>query len=221
MRTITILFMLISFSVFSQVGINTTSPQQMLHVAGANETIRIDGLNSVNNVSNNGFSTPVSVNTNGDFILSPTTKFTLDESDFIITPTFISSSTGAIASNNALGTTTINLSKPSLVCLNYNITLSNISTSLGGNITDGSPRIFFAYISVNGNNYAIRSASYSNSATTGTIPSGFFYLGGTHYMNLSAGTHTINLGGGVFGGSRSVRAEFGVGNDSLQVLILD
>lgn len=55
---------------FSQVGIATASPQESLHIAGANSDIRIEGLNSTNNPLNDGI-TPaaVFVTSKGDFTL--------------------------------------------------------------------------------------------------------------------------------------------------------
>ena len=61
-----------SFS-FSQVGIGTDNPQQDLHIAGANSTIRIESLNSTNepvlNVSPK--LAPVYVTGDGDLTLNP------------------------------------------------------------------------------------------------------------------------------------------------------
>lgn len=54
-----------------KVGIGTTTPQETLHVAGDTSTIRIDGLNSINNDGNDGTVTNVSVDTNGTLILTP------------------------------------------------------------------------------------------------------------------------------------------------------
>ena len=51
-----ILFLSIIYhiSANSQVGIGTINPERDLHIAGANSTIRIDGLNEANNVNNDG-----------------------------------------------------------------------------------------------------------------------------------------------------------------------
>lgn len=70
-----------SVALTAQVGIDTDTPQQMLHVSGAaatdangvqGPTIRVDGLNETNNPSNNGDLTPVYVNEDGDFVLRET-----------------------------------------------------------------------------------------------------------------------------------------------------
>ena len=63
--------LLVSGHSLGQVGVNTTSPQEELHVAGANSGIRIDGLSMANNVENLGVdsNTRVFVNANGDLVL--------------------------------------------------------------------------------------------------------------------------------------------------------
>lgn len=55
----------------AQVGINTTSPQQGLHVGGAASTVKIDGLNYPNNPNNlgPGNTSRVFVDANGDLVL--------------------------------------------------------------------------------------------------------------------------------------------------------
>lgn len=225
MKKIFLLLLTNSFLIHSQVGINTTNPQQMLHVAGSNETIRVDGLNAFNNPLNNGIATPVSVNANGDLVLEPTTKFSLDIVDIIPTPTVLNSNDGSYVTNNNLGSTNIVLTKSSLVCINYNLTVSQIQESGGGIIRDGKPRLLHGFIVVNGQRYAYSSNIYSSYHGSilggGTVAVGIFYLNGTHYMNLPAGTHTVSIGGGVFGGSHAFQAEFGTVQDTLQVLILD
>lgn len=62
----------VNFS-FSQVGIGTDNPQQELHVAGANSTIRIESLNSTNKPLLNipPKLAPVYVTGDGDLTLNP------------------------------------------------------------------------------------------------------------------------------------------------------
>lgn len=67
-----IFFILFCFSEnIAQVGINTTNPQEEVHVAGSIENIRIEGLNDTNNVDNygEGQTTRVFTDGNGDLIL--------------------------------------------------------------------------------------------------------------------------------------------------------
>jgi len=82
-----ILFLVSSLSnmTFGQVGINTTNPQQDLHVAGNNSTIRIDGLNSTNNPNNNG-NANLSVNADGDLTVRQTFEVIENSNNIIGTP---------------------------------------------------------------------------------------------------------------------------------------
>lgn len=59
-----------------QVGINTNNPEQAVHVAGENETVRIEGLDVINNMNNlgNGLTTRVYVDRNGDLILGASSE---------------------------------------------------------------------------------------------------------------------------------------------------
>lgn len=55
----------------AQVGINTSNPQQSLHIGGVTENVRMEGLNDSNNSKNLGpdSSSRVYVNANGDLVL--------------------------------------------------------------------------------------------------------------------------------------------------------
>lgn len=70
-QILTYMCLLMSTLVCSQVGVNTTAPQEELHVEGANSTIRIEGLNAANNVLNHGVNenTRVFVDADGDLVL--------------------------------------------------------------------------------------------------------------------------------------------------------
>lgn len=66
------LFLLTSVASFAQVGVNTTTPQEELHIEGAASTIRVEGLNFANNAANLGTqeNTRVYVDTDGDLVLA-------------------------------------------------------------------------------------------------------------------------------------------------------
>lgn len=76
MKKFIFIFMLLFLVVntFAQVGINTIDPQQAVHVAGATENVRIDGLNETNNSNNlgSGSTSIVYVDANGDLTLGGT-----------------------------------------------------------------------------------------------------------------------------------------------------
>lgn len=82
---------------FSQVGIGTSNPQQELHIAGSTSTIRIEGLDDVNDPLNDGPGnlTPVYVTSDGNLTLEPPryisggTGYELPINFLIDTPNFV------------------------------------------------------------------------------------------------------------------------------------
>ena len=69
------IFIYISLAVtsvsFAQVGVNTTTPQEELHIEGTTSTIRVEGLNFANNTLNLGTeeNTRVYADADGDLVL--------------------------------------------------------------------------------------------------------------------------------------------------------
>jgi hypothetical protein len=91
-----LLILLFSYSSYSQVGIGTTNPQNDLHVAGNNATIRIEGLDSTNDALNTGTELiPVYVDNLGNFTLekpsyiSGGTGYALPLNFLMDTPNFV------------------------------------------------------------------------------------------------------------------------------------
>jgi hypothetical protein len=72
-RTILLLIGAISASSYGQVGIGTTAPQETLHLGARTSTIRVEGLDEINNPLNSGPTqlTPVFVTESGNFTLQP------------------------------------------------------------------------------------------------------------------------------------------------------
>ena len=69
-RLVTYFIFLFVYGGISQVGIGTINPQQELHIAGDNSTIRIESLNSVNSTYNDGVKlAPSFVDGNGNLSL--------------------------------------------------------------------------------------------------------------------------------------------------------
>lgn len=90
------LLLVLTIPSFSQVGIGTTTPQQDLHVAGSTSTIRIEGLDAINNPLNNGTELiPVYVTNRGNFTLqkpsyiSGGTGYALPINFLMDTPNFV------------------------------------------------------------------------------------------------------------------------------------
>ncbi|MEP0266644.1 hypothetical protein [Dokdonia sp.] len=78
MKTLLLFFAGIMFSIYTtaQVGINTTNPEEELHISGVNTNILIEGLSITNNINNLGVgkTTKVYVDTNGDLVLGTATQ---------------------------------------------------------------------------------------------------------------------------------------------------
>lgn len=78
MKTLLLFFAGIIFSIntTAQVGINTTTPEEELHISGATANTLIEGLSQTNNVNNlgSGRTTKVYVDANGDLVLGTATQ---------------------------------------------------------------------------------------------------------------------------------------------------
>ena len=105
---------------FAQVGIGTTTPQQDLHIAGSNTTIRVQSLNSTNKPLLNvpPRLAPVYVTANGDLTLNPP-NYSVGESvgvneplNFLISiPNFVPNGPygdGTVVANNTTITSAVN-----------------------------------------------------------------------------------------------------------------
>ncbi|WP_055413364.1 hypothetical protein [Nonlabens sp. YIK11] len=208
------------------VGIKNNAPQREIHIAGANSTMRIDGLSTANNANNIAADpVPVYVNNDGDLVTQPSLVQSFMPLNLRnpIPETSVSSSTGATVDTN-LNTSTIVLTQRSLVHYTYqfSVTLRRFD---GTAITDGASRLYRSWFEVNSdtsNHYGYDTGTYTNnpSAPSGTYASGFYYLSGSGYVELPAGTHTITLKTRVLGGSYDYDVRFGGTTfDSIQAVI--
>lgn len=140
-KTVAIIFLFSSLFTKAQIGINTNTPQEEVHVSGSKSTIRIDGLNATNNPLNLGpnENTRVYANSNGDLVLStaPTNieilfnpanylADPLDPSGNIINQTGVGSgySQAGWPRQTGPGLSTFTLTRPAIVEINYAITYS-------------------------------------------------------------------------------------------------
>lgn len=147
-----ILFLTIFINVlttYSQgsVGINNTSPQEELHISGANSTIRIEGLNELNNVNNLGTNatSKVFVDKNGDLVLGEMTdnvQLIFDSENYlqdVQNPTSLILQTGEGNGFSQAGIPTLGLAAsftltaPAVVEINY-----SVSWNVGKNVTPNS-----------------------------------------------------------------------------------
>lgn len=240
-KNLAILIFIWSQSIFAQVGIGTTNPQQKLHIAGNSSTIRIDGLNNSNNPNiNNGIDlAPIAVNSDGDLVLGGSpflSAIILDEDDnsFINPTVYIKTNTGALASGS-LDNKTITLTQETLVEVNYNISCgidngAGTTPATSGALVDGMNRTIGAAVFINGSLEGANAFPFTNSDAptnwngTTTYSSGYFTITGSVYKILPAGTHTIGISGYVIGiendsgKAGKVGAEFGAGYSRIIII---
>jgi len=143
----TIALLTLPFLGFSQVGINTTSPQEALHIGGTTSKVRIDGLNTTNNINNlgAGSSSRVYANANGDLVLgsySRNVAILFDSADYLQNvqdPTNLINQVGSGAGFSQGGipiggaAISFTLTKPAIIEVNY-----SVSWNVGKNVTPTS-----------------------------------------------------------------------------------
>lgn len=154
--TLHILALLIVTFGWSQVGIGTNNPQETLHIAGTTSTIRIEGLDALNNPQNLGSSelTPVYVDYKGNLTLTKPTytvngngydlplEFKAFSSDFVPNNplglpapfdrygTVINSDVSNTENSDIITTQTIEVTNQAMIEVKYSMSLYFSSTDL-------------------------------------------------------------------------------------------
>jgi len=211
-----------------RIGIKTNNPQKELHIAGNTATARIDGLSNANNTYNVvADPAPVYVDNNGDLTLQPPliqTFMPVNLVDFINPAILVTSTNGAGVSGN-IRTETINLTQESLVHVSYQFSVQ-ITRSNGSALTDGAARLFRAGVLVDADpiHLGYSTGTYTNNpdvdATNSIYASGYYYLSGSGYVQLPAGSHTFTLDFLGFGASYDFQMTLGETNqDRFQIVV--
>jgi len=210
---------------FSQVGIGTMSPTEELHIGGVNSTIRIESLNAVNNINNDGIKlAPVFVDGNGDLTLTPPNgtggeplNFLLDIPNFIPdNPLLLPFDSGVVINNNAIGETsvegfihsvTFTVPQTAVVEVKYGVTIviTNVDMTIPAlaYITDNESRTietFFCFdINNDGLDVTEKAKQYGQKAQFYTSnwggSLGYPYMNSQGYATLPPGTHSIHFFG--------------------------
>lgn len=194
-----------NLSANGQVGINTTNPQEKLHIAGSTGTMRVESLNAANNPYNSGDTdgngnmddntVPLYVDENGDFILKLEVLENSGAEDFIIpsasATVFLSpiNNTGCV--ETLIETYVLpEISRPTLLQVKYNISheIYNGSNAL----SDGLARRVDNFIRITPDpdpTDGIPNREYGPSSRTYTSASvnsvrKHFYNGHTTYIQL-------------------------------------
>ncbi len=213
--TLCLLFTTALSTVWAQVGIGTTDPQEALHIAGANSNIRIDGLNSLNNTKNLGGADMYNVVVDADGKLSLTeVSGQLSSEASMLAPVVVQTTANSGLNSSELYSKTFTLTEKALVVITYYVSMDFEDTA-GATIVDGRAKIAHNYWYLGDGttpdttkSYGMTSSVYFNSdAMTAT---GYVYNSRSVTIPLNAGTHSIHLNGAVFGGGLTSDAAFRV-----------
>lgn len=226
----------------NRVGVKTNNPETVFHIAGDNNTLRIDELNFTNNTNyTSADPMPVYVNTDGDLILRPSLVqnfMELESIDFYpIGGQFggisVGRDNGEAVDTNIGPEQSITLTQASVVHVNYQFSVRASSNTPSARpypndfeiVIDGAPRHYSAWVQVNGSSekIAFDSDYFSNlSGSSGSAyAGGFFYLAGKGSIVLPAGTHTFQIVAHTYAGTgKSYRFQFAnTQHDRFQILV--
>jgi hypothetical protein len=210
---------------FSQVGIGITTPTEELHIGGASSTIRIESLNAVNNINNNGVKlAPVFIDANGDLTITPPNgtggeplNFLLDIPNFIPdNPHALPFDSGVVINNNATGETsvegfiysvTFTVPQTAVVEVKYGVTIviTDVDMTIPAlaYITDNESRAIETFFCFDVNNDGLditeKSKQYGQKAqfyaSNWGGSLGYPYMNSQGYATLPPGTHSIHFFG--------------------------
>lgn len=195
---------------FAQVGVNTTTPTEELHVAGPTSTIRIEGLNETNNPLNLGDkqNSRVYADPDGDLVLANVPAdigVLFNPENYLDDPLNTSGSPGG-PGNQILqtgagsgyseagwprvigpGTSTFTLTRPAIVELNYSLSY-NIYKNNTSNVDDPNARTaqFYIYLRNGGPNGAIIDTDYDGNPIDFAGNPGALGYSGNFYTNGSS-----------------------------------
>ena len=215
-----LLIICFSTSVYAQVGVGTSTPQEDLHISGTDSEIRIEGLNMTNENYNLGGSDlfNVMVDDTGTFRLNPQSGLVSSDSN-VSSPISIQSTSLSGLNSGALYQKDFTLEKRALVVISYYIAVDFMSYDGLSNVNDGRVKVARNYFYLGdgitedtSTSYGVSSCTYSNytcDTATGTV-----YNSQSVLVTLEAGDHSIHMKGAVFGGGVEPGAAFsGVFND--------
>jgi hypothetical protein len=230
--TIVLLTVLNLFAQTSAVGINETTPQQVLHLGSSSGTIRVDGLNDVNSTFNGGGSVtyPLYVDGDGNLTLEFKPLYNSNGSDALDHATLPGSVVTLPSGDNdglivgELFNFTIAVNRASILEVKYNVSMDVFSDPAESVITDRLARRVNTYFQVNGLGRKYGQAGKCYTSGTADGETGKLFNTSTYYISLpAAGSYVIRFYGEVSSGITGNSANTGVatcvkfarGNDSL------
>lgn len=241
-KVFTLLLTCLSFTTWAQVGINTTDPQEKLHIAGTTGSLRVESLNASNNEFNGGGTAtyPLYVDENGDFTLELNVLLNSEASDALDDTALPNSAVELLGTDSdgfettIIKSYTITLNRPTLLEAKYAISHKIYENDSYDIIDDLLARRVTNYICVSpdpdasdgisNRKYGPSTKSYTSGSTNSVT--GPFFNGHTVYIRFEqAGTYTINIMGEVSSNtkwsgasgtqSRATYVEFAVDDDFL------
>lgn len=212
----------LSYNSYGQVGINTSNPQESLHLGTSTGSMRVESLNWINNSHNGGDvngdndmtndTFPLYVDHNGDLsleldvLLNTEASDALDDTALSTSAVFLSANSNVGKASTIIKSYTVTFNRPTLLEIKYNISHKIYLNDSYDIIDDFLARRVTNYIVVspdpdpnNGNTnrkYGPSSKSYTSGSTNSV--SGPYFNGHTVYIKIDqAGTYDINIYGEV------------------------
>lgn len=246
-------FICIGNLAYSQLGIGNTSPQKSLHISGTSSseaientsaflvkpTIRVEGLNLVNNNHNPSNLRPLSVSDKGDFVVSHALvkpllmidpiNTTNTETDYIPSAVTINQTATSTTTNSLIRSFTFVLTSPSMVKMGVSTSFRFRRASDGGVITDGSNRIWGTRLRFSAAPSGVPTGAnayfgeyihpYVNTVNIASA-TGLFYANSEESIFLPAGNYTVDVN--LFASTNSsqppLRIIYGEGIDTVSIV---
>ncbi len=212
--TLGLLSLFTMVSGLAQVGIGTTNPQEALHIAGSNATIRLEGLDNSNNILNKGGTDMynVMVDTNGKLSLSEQPGQLSSEAN-MSSAVAVQTTANSDLNSSELYTRSFTLTQKAMVVITYYISLDFKSYDGTACITDGRAKIAHNYWYLGDGTtpdttktYGMTSSVYSNADCDSAT--GYVYNSRSVTIPLDAGTYSVHMNGAVYGGGITSDAAF-------------
>ncbi|UOK43244.1 MULTISPECIES: hypothetical protein [Flavobacterium] len=196
-------------SIFAQVGINTTSPQQGLHIAGPTAAVKVDGLSYPNNPKNlgPGNSSRVFVDANGDLVLGQVQdniailfdaeNYLKDEREAsinLITQHGYGDGFDYTGTPRDIPNSTFTLTRPAILEINYSLSW-DIEKNANIRVNDGQARVMQTLM-------YFRQGSHLGPVVTRDLDG-----------NLIGGAFTIDNGTSTLGGALGISGQFYTNRD--------
>ena len=204
----------ISMTNFAQVGVGTSEPQEALHIAGTDSTIRIEGLNESNNVHNEGGDTKYNVLVNAEGNLSlgrPSGELFSDAAASI--PVDIATTASSGLNSAEIYKQNFTLDQKAIVVITYFVSVDFKSFDGASKINDGRAKIAHNFFYLGNGTTADGSKAYGMTSTVymnaqPDTATGLVYNSRSTTISLEPGTYSIHLNGSVFGGDLTADAAF-------------